>query len=330
MNQTKVFDEIAKSMGNFTFESILLKLENDSRWNKDKGYLKGIIKDRIKRKVISTTGENSYKYEKNEQSINKEDTKKFILKYNDKIGVTEDFQKLLNKGVLTYENPTNLVKLSLDNSIKIENMISNDDRYKFLFSKIVFDSCCELNTSTHVKEFKRDRDSYTAVLIMIDSDNSTQVFGKNRKDFYRIINFIINDEERFYERLKNNDISLVNDLINQCSENLISFCSKVCKFLNQWMFNGDGYYIYDYYVLNIIPYYLEYYKNNYSEEYKSLNIDVSKINDRDYCYFYNLLSKVHSLRNYEFKDSISKDLLDHIMWYSYRSYKQSGRKIYYN
>ena len=76
------------------------------------------------------------------------------------------------------------------------------------------------------------------------------------------------------------------------------------------MFDGDEYYIYDYYVLNIIPYYLEYYETNFLEKYKSLEIDESHINDKKYIYFYDILSKIKDLRGFEFCDVISKHKLD--------------------
>ena len=155
-----------------------------------------------------------------------------FLKYNNIIEITPDLYKILNHKVKTYEKPGNLVKLTLGNFTIIKNLISNDDRYKFLYSKIVFDSFCEINIFTKNKEFKRDKDSYIAVLRMIDFENSTQVFRMHRDDFYKIIDFIMSDEEDFYNRLKDGKITLVDDLVNQCSFKLVSFCSKICKFLN--------------------------------------------------------------------------------------------------
>ena len=251
-------------------------------------------------------------------------SEKTVLKKYAEIETTSEFESLLNKSVSTYKKPCNLVKLSLDNSIIVKNVINEDDRYRFLFSKIVFDSCCKFNDETKEMEFKRDKDSYIAVLKMIDIDNSTLVYRFHKNDFYNIINFIMNDEDKFYARLKDDDITLVDDLTNVCSKNLISFCSKVCKFLNQRIFNHDGYYIYDYYVSTIAYHYLDYYKIFKPEKYASLDIKKSFLNDKNYQHFHFILSKIHEFRDNEFKDQISKHDLDQIMWYCYRSFSKTN------
>ena len=108
------------------------------------------------------------------------------MKYDNAIGITSKFQELLNNGISTYENPINLVKLSIENLRIIENMISNDNKYNFQLSKSIFDIFNKLNSSTSNGKFKRDRNFYIIILRLIDIDNSTSVFQMNIDDFLKL------------------------------------------------------------------------------------------------------------------------------------------------
>ncbi len=325
MKQTKIFDRHAQEMGTFTFDEMLSALSNDPTWTKDAAYLKSIINTRIKNGTI-TVSNNAYQYVQRVRQTVTTTLSESTFKYPHPILLTPELQNILNHGVETYQhtNLGNLVKLSNHNSQIIEDLISNDDKYKFLFSKRVFDSFCVNGC------FARTRDAYCGTLIQIDEDNSTQVFKNHREDFYKILDYIMNDEPNFYERIRRGDISLVDDLMNVCSAKLLSFCSKVCKFLNNWLFNRDDYYIFDYYVLNAIPFYLDYYRTISPEEYSNQHIDTSRLNSREYQDFYDVLSKLHALRDIEFNDQMSKHQLDHVIWYSYRSFKPNNTKIRFN
>ena len=249
---------------------------------------------------------------------------KNILKYDFPIDST-NLSDLISKGIDLYTDgiKNNLAKLSNANSAIVEYEVWHNPSYKCNFAKRIFDSYCVNGV------FVRSDDAYFAVLRMIDNDNSTQVWQKHRSDFYNIYNYIIANENDFYNRLNGGDITLISDLLSQCTCDFLSFISKICKYLNLWLFNRDDFYIFDYYVLNIIPFYLDHYKTLYPADYISNNIEDLwlQINDRNYEVIFELLTFIHNCRDREFGDRISKDHLDHIMWYCYRNYAQDGKKI---
>lgn len=86
-----------------------------------------------------------------------------------------------------------------------------------------------------------------------------------------------------------------------------SLASKVCKYLNEWNFNGDAYTINDSVVRAILPYYLAYYGINGSL-WENKNFE-----ELNYQEFYGIFSE---LRN---KTKLNNNELDHLIWYAYKN-----------
>lgn len=114
MTQTKIFDEIASSLGrDFSIEEIRQKLEKNEEWIKDSNYLKSIIHDRIKRGIVLDKGDNVYIWVGPIKTKNWK-SKKIELKFDPKVTLTNE--ESLKLFVYTLKFFQNLLK---DNGITL-------------------------------------------------------------------------------------------------------------------------------------------------------------------------------------------------------------------
>jgi len=240
--------------------------------------------------------------------------KKPKIRYSPKSIVLENSDELttlINNNQLDADG--NIVLLTCKNSEIIEELYKNDDDY-YPFSQSLFEYFGEekikSNSERALFAFARE----------IDRDNSTNVwrYGKNRESFYNMINFITNSDNDFFARLERGDISLPDDICNTCGTGLKSLSSKICKYLNELLYHKDDYYINDSYVRHMLLFYLDFYGVNHE------GLSSCYAADRlDYIALYNWLSKLHSARDDSYKDTITRNQLDHILWYCYKSYDLS-------
>ena len=127
--------------------------------------------------------------------------------------VNKRFLSLKNQWECAEENGTDLncnyvVLINKKNSKKVEKAIQEDQGY-IQFSKKVF----EYEKIIHGNAFPRNnKDSVTAVVRMIDIENSTQVWRYDRNALIRMVDFILKDDNKFWKRLENGDIKLVDEL----------------------------------------------------------------------------------------------------------------------
>lgn len=201
--------------------------------------------------------------------------------------------------------------LTKDNARIVEELIKNDDDY-FPFSQTLFEHY-GINKIQHNAE-----KSLFAVAREIDRDNSTNVwrYKTNRNSFYNMISFISNPKNHFFDRLKSGDTELPDCIVQECGNGLKSLSSKICKYLCEFAFHKDNYYINDSFVRHILLFYLDYYEIKH-QELKSCN-DIDHL---DYIGLHRWLSALHTSRNQKYKDTITKSELDHILWYCYKSFE---------
>lgn len=168
-----------------------------------------------------------------------------------KIEDSDIFDRFIQKSNLSVDGK--IVLLSRDNAEIIETLIKNDDDY-FPFSKVIFE-CFGID-----KIRNNIDNSLFAVAREIDRDNSTNVWRyNNRDDFYSMIQFILNPESNFFDRLERGDIALPDEIVEQCGSRVKSLSSKICKYLSEFAFQKDDYYINDSVVRHILLFYLDYY-----------------------------------------------------------------------
>ena len=140
---------------------------------------------------------------------------------------------------------------------------------------------------------------------------------------------LIRDKKnKFFERLSNGDPSLPDDLTSASGAGLKSISSKICKYLCEYIYGFHNYFINDSYIRKALPFYLE----SYGFDFKSIKIndnivihiksssDCDNLNYRDLHYILcQLLDKANEEAK-TFKDRISPDELDRIIWYAYKSF----------
>ncbi len=234
------------------------------------------------------------------------------IKYSSRgccIEPTSDFSNLCDKHNLNIDGK--IVLLTRNNADVIEKLLKDDNTY-IPFAKIVFDSF-EKNA---VMENKNK--ALFIVAREIDRDNNTNAwrYNKNHDSFNNMIKYISNKNNKFFERLNSGDQTLPDDIVEKCGTGVKSLSSKICKYLCEYIYNKDNFYINDSVVRNMLLFYLDYYGVKHPKLKSIYGVDNLKYSD-----YYELLSKLHTERNSKHKDSITKSELDHIIWYCYKSFK---------
>lgn len=149
------------------------------------------------------------------------------------------------------------VKKELDNYICpltknnvdiIEKSIKNDPNYKDNTSIIIKNlGLYQNNSLSEIINSKLTIQILENIVWQIAIDNSIQ--GKIHRVKTLIALYISRSGVNFYDDLNKGDWALVEDMeafvFNNTTRHECSWCSKVCKYLNDYLFNGDNYYIYD-------------------------------------------------------------------------------------
>lgn len=215
--------------------------------------------------------------------------------YPNELQMTRYLQDLVEHGIDLDNN--NLVELSRNNSDIVERLIPLKYRPN---AKACFDSYC-VNGN-----FVMTQEAFRNVCYKINSDNSTRV---SREHVNIFVDFIMNPEKNFLSRLESGDIKLVDEMDSYVREltgrRYKSLASKICKYLNEFLYNRHDYYINDYFVRTMLPYYL----NKYNIKHNLNNID-----NLTYKQLYDWLKKINS----HCRD-LNPSELDHIMWFCYRA-----------
>lgn len=237
---------------------------------------------------------------------------KFIYNKGKKhIVASSDFNDFIAKHKLATDTTPygEIVLLTRQNANIVENLIASDDNY-FPFSR-------ELFNYYKLQRIKDPNDkALFAVLREIDRDNSTNVwrYGKNRKSLYAVCDYIHDPTNNFFNRLDTGDISLP-DKIAQCGTGLKSFSSKVCKYLCEFAYSKDNYYINDSVIRRVLLFYLDDYKVDHPRINSIRNVDKLSYED-----LFNLLENLRNKANTKHGNTIEikKSELDHILWYCYK------------
>lgn len=226
--------------------------------------------------------------------------------YPNEFSIDRFLQKLIAKGLtIVYDNLGNpIVELTENNSNIIENEIIYNPRYPLNVQNIVNDNF-DFSNYDLVDEAVRT----------IDKDNYT--FAKTRPgSIEEIVAFITNPVNDFEVKVKRGDTLLIDELINSKTINKEkSLCSKVCKYLNEYtQENHFDYFINDSVVRAILPYYLRYYEN------EELLRKIDTLEKRKSITYLDLFTCLEWLF-VNHSSNLTRSKLDHILWYSYKSYK---------
>lgn len=218
--------------------------------------------------------------------------------------------KLLNGLVISKDY---VVEINKTNSRIIERAIKTNPSYNANFTKKIYEYYCCKFRGTFPKTGKNAKEPITDLIRMIDLENSTNVwrYKKNRMHLINMVNYIIDSNNNFWDRLDRGDTSLVNDLkkaSKATTDGPKSLASKTCKYFSEMFFGKDNYFINDNVVRHVLPYYLDYYGITPEKNTKTYfdNLDYEDLHD----YLEQLRIKVNP--------TLTKSDVDHIMWYCYR------------
>ena len=249
MTQTRIFDLAASEFGRpFTFEELASKLHESGRgWTASDAYIKSCIKDRTEKRIRMRILENGlYEW----------------------IGVAapEQREERHAPGLDGLTERGGLAELTERNADIVRTAIENDPRYperaRDVFRRIT--GALPLFTPSATGTINcNDLYSYFTSAQMYDIvrqikiDNN--IVGCSDGQLVLIRDFIMDPANRFFCRNLRGDLSLVEDLngyLGTCgTRHERSLSSKICAFLNNYLYGGDEYFIYDRVVLERLPRY---------------------------------------------------------------------------
>lgn len=200
--------------------------------------------------------------------------------------------------------------LTRENADIIEKCIANDPNYPDIMSPIIKKvNLFQNNSSIKTIYNSLGRVELEDFVWKVAIANSIQ--GKNLSVKTYMADYMLNKENQFFERLQVGELKLVEDLecfVYQSGNNVrheCSWCSKVCKFLHDYLFNNDAYYIYDNNVRNRLNDYRSYY------ELPQTSMSILDVNNKEW--YQNLCRSLDELKN-KLKDKLNRSEIDHILW----------------
>jgi hypothetical protein len=193
-----------------------------------------------------------------------------------------------------------LVALTLRNANAIEALIEQDSNYP-PNAKRTFDQIGK-NANFSLDDFRK-------IIYQIADDNSTHTATPSREAIAR---YIYSPTTRFLERLGKPDYSLVDDINDYVFANVtlpsgrkahvLSLSSKLCRYLEEWLWGNDNFAVYDSVVRNLLPYYIK-------QRGLTLTVNLGKSTYQQFMEEFNKISNGNKVR---------KHSIDHIIWYSYK------------
>ena len=193
-----------------------------------------------------------------------------------------------------------LVALTLRNANAIEALIEQDSNYP-PNAKRTFDQIGK-NANFSLDDFRK-------IIYQIADDNSTHTATPSREAIAR---YIYSPTTRFLERLGKPDYSLVDDINDYVFANVtlpsgrkahvLSLSSKLCRYLEEWLWGNDNFAVYDSVVRNLLPYYIK-------QRGLTLTVNLGKSTYQQFMEEFNKISNGNKVR---------KHSIGHIIWYSYK------------
>ena len=153
-----------------------------------------------------------------------------------------------------------VVELTKKNADIVKAHFDNNQSYNLEFTKKIFEYHCFADGKETIKVSKK---AILDLIVMVDYENSTNIWRyREKRDYiHAMVDYIVNPENKFWKRLEDGDVNLVDDLNPEKNKasGPKSLCSKVCEYFCEMFFNKDNYYINDFVVRHVLPYYLDYY-----------------------------------------------------------------------
>lgn len=280
-----------------------------------------IRKKQLKQKIQKNHNEN--KPTKEEKAlIDKayDDFNKVALKYNKSKSLTKitEISPILRELISTkdLDFDDGIVLLTKDNAANIEKAIKEDDDYYPFFERIF--------GSFNFSDIRHDEGkALFACIREIDRDNSTNVWRYgDRASIHKIIEYIKNPQNNFWDKLKTGEPRLPDELVEVGGTGIKSLSTKICKYLSNEASKIDKEYAHDCYYINdrIVKGVLLFYLDHYGVKHEKIKT-ANKLKNIKYIDFFNLLEKLNEAAEKKHGTKLSRNELDHILWYCYKSFK---------
>lgn len=207
--------------------------------------------------------------------------------------------------IKTLELDTNhMVKLCQINGKNIEALIAKDPAYQ-PYAEKYFRSLGKKTGFT--------LDEYKNIIRRIATENSTHTATASSDV---LAEYISRPDVLFENRLKEGDYTLVDEIDNYVYENAVtsrgrhahikSLASKLCRYLEEWIYGNDNFTIYDSFVRKMLPYYV------WSTTGNKTKVNLEKCS---YVQFMEEFNKVYN----GLHPTLQRHTIDHIIWYSYKN-----------
>lgn len=280
-----------------------------------------IRKKQLKQKIQESYNENKPTKEEN-ALIDKayDDFNKVPLKYNESKSLTKIteispiLRELISAKKLDFDD--GLVLLTKDNAAKIEEAIKEDDDYFPFFERLFI--------SFSFSDIQQDKGrALFACIREIDRDNSTNVWRYGDRDSIdKIVKYISSPQNNFWDELKIGKRSLPDELVEVGGTGIKSLSTKICKYLSNEASKKDKKYAHDCYYINdrIVKGVLLFYLDHYGVEHEKIKT-ANKLKNIKYIDFFNLLEMLNEAAEKKHGTKLSRNELDHILWYCYKSFK---------
>lgn len=203
----------------------------------------------------------------------------------------------------------------------INFLIDNDSNYRYDADPQNADS-----TYNVIRKFGETYkvDELEKIITKIDLQNSTHQASEGSRGGNRgriITAEYISNIENLYERLKNEDAELVNEIAKAIpTRYTFSFASKYCTYMSRYLFEADGYSIYDLILCNILPYYAWVYlgENHKANRNSKVASEYGMKGNGDYKGYRDLIDRIRMKSNELTGYSIRRVDFDHLLWYYFK------------
>ena len=337
--QSRIFDLIARSFPNsFSYDELWNAVRTDPRWTKTQEYFDDLLEDRIARRMIERAG-NTYTVistvllplpahgvrPRRHRATRGAALPPNTILYNNEFGYTVDFNALISSG-LTFDHNGNkpIIHLTKVNSNRIEPLVN---RYYPPNAKNRFNALYNANPRLETWSF----DNVLEMVKIINNDNHTRASNNQMR---RITDFIIDQNNNFWNLVIAGDIDLIDTLIDYVYEGGLgipkSLCSKVCKYLSEFankrinpQLENNYYFINDKVVRAVMNYYFDYYRRHVAGISTATKIErgpwTSKKRGMIGLSYRNLYTVLNELYINECP-LLTRTQFDHILWFCYKSY----------
>jgi hypothetical protein len=203
------------------------------------------------------------------------------------------------------KNRDDIVSLSIANSVDVERKMSESAQYQPRAEKKYEEHILKGDWGT--KESTRD------VVRQLRTDSGIRI-ANDIVD--KLVDYIVDHNNKFYDDLEKGNLELPEKLakyaVKKPGRDLKTLVTIICKYLEEFVFHKDNFYVFERVLITMLPRYLS-----------SYGVDEKlwvgkKVGDLTYKEYYDIVHALHHARNNIHHGTLTKGELVHIIWYAYK------------